>query len=102
MTDTPTADHPAFVAEEPEHCPDCCRVIRGGERYFVKVEQAVVCPDWVRKEDAIRLPGGLTVEIGENRLLLRRGRTEIEALPHEVRHIIAVSLVSRMPLYPCR
>jgi hypothetical protein len=30
MTDTPTADQPGFVAEEPEHCRACYRLIQPG------------------------------------------------------------------------
>jgi hypothetical protein len=69
----PNDDQPGFVADEPEHCHDFYRPIRPGQTYFLTIEQAVVCPDCVRPADAVRLSGGLTVEIGEDKLLVRRG-----------------------------
>jgi hypothetical protein len=42
MTDTPTDDLPGFVAEEPEHCHDCYRLIRPGQKYFLTIVQAVI------------------------------------------------------------
>jgi hypothetical protein len=101
MTGTPTDDLPGFVAEEPEHCDDCYWLIGPGQRYFLTIEQAVVCPDCVGAADAIRLAGGLMVEVGEDRLLLKRGSAAVEVLPHEVRHLVdalveaAVRLVDR-------
>ena len=35
MTETPTDDKPGFVAEEPEHCHACCRLIQRGETYYL-------------------------------------------------------------------
>jgi hypothetical protein len=64
---------PRFVAEEPEHCHDCYRFFRSGQRYFLTIEPAIMCPDCARIGEAIRLTGGLTVEVGEDRLLIRRG-----------------------------
>jgi hypothetical protein len=72
-TKSPTDDEPGFAAEEPEHCHDCYRLIRPGQRYFLTTEWAVVCPDRLRKADTIRLVGGLTVEVGGDRLLVGRG-----------------------------
>jgi hypothetical protein len=88
MTATPTADHPAFVAEVPEHCHEGWWLIRPGRTYFLTAEQAVVCPDCAKTADAIRLSGGLTVEVHEDRLLLQRGSAVVEVLPHEVRHLL--------------
>jgi hypothetical protein len=83
-----TADLPGFAAQEPEHCHDCYRLIRRGERCFLTREQAIVCPDCIGASDAIRLTGGLTVEVGEDRLLVRRGSAVVEVFPHEVRHLV--------------
>ena len=75
---------PAFVAQEPEHCHDCWRIIWAGKAYFLTTEQAVVCPDCVWEADAIRLAGGLTVRVGEHRLLVRLRGVAVAALPREV------------------
>jgi hypothetical protein len=88
MTETPTDDQPGLVAERPEHCHDCYRLIRPGQRYFLTIEQAVVCSDCVRTADAIHLAGGLTVEVREDGLLVRRGSGTVQVLPHEVRHLV--------------
>jgi hypothetical protein len=87
MTETPADDQPGFVAEEPEHCHDCYWLIRPGQGYFLTIEQAVVCPDCAKKGDAIRLAGGLTVEVQEDRLLVMRGGETVEVLTHDVRHL---------------
>jgi hypothetical protein len=71
MTVKPTDDVPGFVASEPERYHDCCRLICPGQGYFLAIEQAVVCPDCVRTTEAIRLSGGLAVEVGVDRFLVR-------------------------------
>jgi hypothetical protein len=54
------------------------------------MELAALCPDCARTADAIRLSGGLmTVEVQENRLLVRRGSAAVEVFPREVRHTSA-------------
>jgi hypothetical protein len=88
LTETPTKVQPGFVAQEPEHCHDCYRLIRPGQRYFLTIEQAVLCPDCIRTSDSIRLAGGLSVEVGHDRLLVRRGSDVIEVLAGEVRHLV--------------
>jgi hypothetical protein len=47
MTNTPTADQPRFIAEKPEHCFACYRLIRPGQTYYLTVEQEVLCADCV-------------------------------------------------------
>ena len=88
MINTPTDDQPGFVAQEPEHCHDCYRLIKIGEIYHLTIDNAILCPDCIRATDAIRLAGGLTVEVGEDRLLVRRGDDVVEVLPAEVRHSV--------------
>jgi hypothetical protein len=88
VTESPTDDLPGFTAEEPEHCHDCYRLIRPGQRYFLTIEDAVLCPDCARRADAIRLARGLTVEIQEDRRLVGRGKAVVEVLPGEVRHLV--------------
>jgi hypothetical protein len=68
-----TDDRHGFVAEEPKPCHDCYRLIRIGQRYFLTIDDAVLCPDCSRAADAIRLVAGLTVEVGGDRLLVGRG-----------------------------
>jgi hypothetical protein len=68
---------------------------------LLTVDDAVLCPDCVKDADAIRLSGGLTVEVGHDRLLVRRGSDVVEVLAGEVRHLVdalvegAVRLVDR-------
>ena len=38
MTETPNDDTPGFVAEEPEHCFACFRLIRPGQTYYLTIE----------------------------------------------------------------
>jgi hypothetical protein len=52
------------------------------------MERAVLCPDCAETAEAIRLAGGLTVEVQGDRLLVRRGGSAVEVLPHEVRHLV--------------
>ena len=61
MTDTPTDDQPGFVAEEPEHCFACFRLIRPGQTYYLTVGQAILCEDCITGHDTIRVTGDLAV-----------------------------------------
>ena len=45
MTDTPNSDKPGFVAEKPEHCHACFRLIRPGQIYYLTIEHQVLCAD---------------------------------------------------------
>lgn len=71
MTKAPTIDLPGFVAEKPEHCHECYRLIRPGQRYMLTMEQAVVCPSCASTTEAIRLSRDLRVEAREDGLLVR-------------------------------
>lgn len=73
MTETPTDDQPGFVAGDPEHYHDCYRLIRSGQRYFLTINQAVLCQGSIVVADGIRLSGGLSIEVGEVKVLVRRG-----------------------------
>lgn len=86
MPDTSTHDTHGFVADEPEHCHDCYRLVRPVDTYYLTIDNAVLCTECIRAADAIRLSGGLTVEIGEDRLLVRRGDV-VEVMLGEVRHL---------------
>ena len=54
MTETPNDDHPGFVAQEPEHCSACFRLIRPGHTYYLTVENTVLCADCALTDDIIR------------------------------------------------
>ena len=43
MTETPNDDKPGFVAEEPEHCHACYRLIQPGQTYYLTIGQAILC-----------------------------------------------------------
>ncbi len=43
MSDIPSDDKPGFVAEKPEHCLDCYRLIRTGQISYPQLR----CPDRV-------------------------------------------------------
>ena len=45
MTHTPNDDKPGFVAEEPEHCYACFRLVRPGKTYHLPIEHKVLCAD---------------------------------------------------------
>jgi hypothetical protein len=42
MTDTPNDDQPGFVAEKPEHCFACFRLIRPGQTYHMTIDFEVL------------------------------------------------------------
>jgi len=46
MTGVPTDDQPGFVAEKPERCFTCFRLIRPGQTYYLTIEQEVLCADY--------------------------------------------------------
>jgi hypothetical protein len=71
VPELPSDDQPGFVAEEPERCHYCYRLIHPGQGDFLTMDEAVVCPDCTRAADAIRLAGGLTVRVGVERQLVR-------------------------------
>ena len=45
MTNTPTDDQPGFMAEKPEHCFACYRLISPGQTYYLTLEHGVLCAD---------------------------------------------------------
>jgi hypothetical protein len=88
MTDTPTDDMPGFVAEEPEHCHACYRLIRPSQTYFLTVGQAILCEGCLEVADAIRVTDDLAVAIEDGRLLVRRGDATVEVFASEVQHLV--------------
>jgi hypothetical protein len=45
MGDTSTDDQPGFLAEKPEHCFACSRLIRPGQTYYLTIEHELLCAD---------------------------------------------------------
>ncbi len=76
MTDTHDDDKPGFVAEEPEHCFACYRLIRPGQTYYLTIEFEVLCEDCALSEGVIRVRDDLAVEVRRDRLLIQRGNVE--------------------------
>jgi hypothetical protein len=62
--------------------------MRAGQRSYVTVDYPVLCAACVAAADAVRLAGGLTAEVREVKLLVRRGAATGEVLPCEVHHLV--------------
>ena len=88
MTETPTDDRPGLVAEKPEHCHACYRLMLPGQTYYLTVGQAVLCNHCITDHDAIRVTDDLTVVVEDGQLLVRRGGSTVEVLPSEVRCLV--------------
>ncbi len=65
MTETPSGDQPGFVAERPEHCSACFRLILPGQTYYLTLEHEVLCTDCAL-DDAL-IEGGDPRERGSGR-----------------------------------
>jgi hypothetical protein len=96
MTETPDDDQPGFIAEEPEHCNACYRLIQPGQTYYLTIGQAILCEGCITTADAIRVTEDLAVVVEDGRLLVRRG-TMIEGLPIVSRHLAATGAHPRSP-----
>lgn len=72
MTDTPTDDQPGRVAEKPEHCFACCRLIRPGRTCYLTREHEVLCAECAQDETVLRVREDLAVEVKRGRLVERR------------------------------
>jgi hypothetical protein len=87
-TETPNDDQPGFVAEEPEQCRACYRLIEPGKRYYLTIGQAILCEGCIRTADAIRVTDDLVVVVEDEQFLVRRGDATVVVLPHEVRRLV--------------
>ena len=67
MRDIPNDDEPGFVAEKPEHCFACYRLIRPGQTYYLTIEGIVHCEDCALSEGVIRVREDLIVEVMRDR-----------------------------------
>ena len=68
MSDIPNDDQPGFVAEKPEHCFACYRLIKPGQTYYLTIDNIVHCEDCALSEGVIRVREDLAVEIKRDRL----------------------------------
>ena len=57
MSDIPNDGKPGFVAEKPEHCFACYRLIRPGQTHYLTIEGIVHCEDCALSEDVIPVRG---------------------------------------------
>ena len=72
MSDIPNDDKPGFVAEEPEHCFACYRLIRPGQTYYLTIEGIVHCEGCALSEGVIQVREDLAVEVKDDQLLTQR------------------------------
>ncbi len=63
MTETPNDDQPGIVAEEPERCHACYRLIQPGQTYYLTIGQAILCEGCLGAADAIRVSDDLVVVV---------------------------------------
>ena len=73
MSDIPNDDIPGFVAEKPEHCFACYRLIKPGQTYYLTIEGIVYCEDCALSAGVIPVAEDLAVEVKRDRLLIQRG-----------------------------
>jgi hypothetical protein len=64
----------------------CCCLTKAGQTYYLTIEQEVVCADCALSEGVIRVRDDLAVEVKRDRLLVRRGRAEVDVFPGGIRH----------------
>ena len=102
MTDTPNDDKPGFVAEKPEHCFACYRLIRAGEPYYLTIDGIVHCEECALSKGVIRVREDLAVEVKRDRLLVRRGDAEVEVFPGEIRHLVNALVEAGVRMADCR
>lgn len=76
------------MADKPEHCFACYRLIRPGQTYYLTIEGIVHCEDCALSKGVIRVRGDLAVEVNRDRLLIQRGTAEVEVFPAKVRHLV--------------
>jgi hypothetical protein len=88
MTAISPDDQPGFVAETPEHCHACYRLILSGQTYYLTIENTVLCTDCALSEGVIRVRDDLAVQVRRDRLLIRRGHSEVEVFAGEIRHLV--------------
>lgn len=73
------------TTDEAAQCHDRSQPIRPGQTYGLTLGNAIPYPVCIRVADAIRLSGGLRVEVREDCFLVRPGDYVVEVLPGHVR-----------------
>jgi hypothetical protein len=96
MTETPNDAKPGFVADEPVHCYACFRLIRLGQAYYPTIAHEVLCADCALVDEVIRVRDDVAFEVKRDRLLVRRGKTEVVVFSGEIRHLVN-ALVEAVP-----
>ena len=81
MSDIPNDEKPGFVAEKPEHCFACYRLIRPGQTYYLTIEGIVHCEDCALSKGVIRVREDVAVWVNRDRLLIQGGEVEVEVFP---------------------
>ena len=84
----PTDDKSGFVAEKPEHCFACYRLIRPCQTYYLTIEGVVHCEDCALSEGVVRVREDLAVKVKRDWLLVQRGKAEVEIFLGEIRHLV--------------
>jgi hypothetical protein len=86
VTDNANDDQPGFVAKVPEHCFACFRLIRPGQICCLTIENEVLCTDCALDEGVVRVRDDLAVEVKRDRLVIQRGKGEVEVFP--IRYLV--------------
>lgn len=88
MSDSPGDDKLSFVAEQPEHCFACYRLVRPGQTCYLTVEGIVHCEDRALSQGVVRVRENPAAAVKRDRLLVQRGSAQVEVFPGEIRHLV--------------
>ena len=95
MTEIATDDDQSgFVAEEPDHCLDCFRLIHPGETYYPGEDDTVLYPNCVSDLhisgdfDTIHATEKIAVDYGSGLIRMRRAGAAIIVTLGGVRHLV--------------
>ena len=84
----------ALIAQHPEHCHNCYRLILTGEMYNETDEDAWLCEQCAGSQvlDTIQVTDDLVVELVDDHLMVRRGDKAIMVRLNEVRPLVDASV----------
>jgi hypothetical protein len=104
MTGTCIVDTEELIAQHPEHCYECYRLIRPGETYHQMAEFTVLCLECASKKvevfDTVQASDDLLVEVGDGSMRVRRGDAVVVVYPAEVRHLVDALVESGVQMAP--